>query len=131
PTAGGPYWWSAKLGGPGWAWFTGWVKVIGLVAVVAPVDYAAGLFGSTLFNLWGLDLGVVNFADGASLGDVFWVFVVILVIHSLINIYSSHLVALLNNISVFWHVVGVAWIIAILVFVPARHQSVDFVFTET
>jgi amino acid transporter len=131
PTAGGPYWWAAKLGGPGWAWFTGWFNVIGLVAVVASVDYAAALFGSTLFNLWGLNLGVVNFADGASLGDTFWVFVVLLLVHAAINIYSSHLVALFNNISVFWHVAGVAVIIAILIFVPDRHQSVDFVFTET
>ena len=30
PTAGGPYWWAAKLGGPGWSWFTGWFNVIGL-----------------------------------------------------------------------------------------------------
>ena len=30
----------------------------------------------------------------------------------------------------FWHVAGVAVIIAILVFVPDHHQSVDFVFTE-
>jgi amino acid transporter len=131
PTAGGPYWWAAKLGGPGWAWFTGWFNVIGLVAVVASVDYAAALFAATLFNLWGLDLGVVNFADGASLGDTFWVFVVILAIHAAINIYSSQLVALFNNVSVFWHVAGVAVIIVILIFAPDRHQSVDFVFTET
>ena len=131
PTAGGPYWWAAKLGGPGWAWFTGWFNVIGLLAVVASVDYAAATFGSTLFNLWGLDLGVINFADGASLGEIFWVFVALLFVHALINIYSSHLVALFNNISVFWHVAGVAVIIAILVFVPDRHQSFDFVFTET
>ena len=131
PTAGGPYWWAAKLGGPGWAWFTGWFNVIGLVAVVASVDYAAATFGSTLFNLWGLNLGVIDFADGASLGEIFWVFVALLFLHALINIYSSHLVALFNNISVFWHVAGVAVIIAILVFVPDRHQSFDFVFTET
>ena len=23
PTAGGPYWWAAKLGSPGWSWITG------------------------------------------------------------------------------------------------------------
>jgi amino acid transporter len=131
PTAGGPYWWAAKLGGPQWSWFTGWFNVVGLLAVVASVDYAAATFGSTLFNLWGLDLGVINFADDVTLGEIFAVFVVILAIHALINIYSSHLVALFNNISVFWHVVGVAVIIAILVFVPDRHQSADFVFTET
>jgi amino acid transporter len=131
PTAGGPYWWAAKLGGPGWSWFTGWANVLGLVAVVASVDYGAATFASALFNLWGLDIGVINFADGASLGDTFWVFVALLGLHALINIYSSHLVALFNNVSVFWHVAGVAVIIAILVFVPDHHQSVKFVFTET
>ena len=130
PTAGGPYWWAAKLGGPGWSWFTGWFNIIGLIGVVASVDYAAAAFASTLFNLWGLNLGVLNFADGASLGDVFWVFAVLLAVHALLNIYSSHLVALFNNISVWWHVVGVLVIIAILAFIP-DHQSASFVFTKT
>jgi amino acid transporter len=131
PTAGGPYWWAAKLGGPGWSWFTGWFNVIGLIAVVASVDYAGATFASALFNLWALDLGFINFADAASLSEIFAVFVVIVLLHAAINIYSSHLVALFNNVSVFVHVVGVAIIIAILVFVPDRHQSFDFVFTET
>ena len=131
PTAGGPYWWAAKLGGPGWAWFTGWFNVIGLVGVVASVDYAAATFASTLFNLWGLDLGFIDFANGASLGDIWVVFALLLALHALVNIFSSHLVALFNNISVFWHVIGVAVIIVILIVVPDRHQSVDFVFTET
>jgi amino acid transporter len=131
PTAGGPYWWAARLGGPGWSWFTGWFNIIGLIGVVASVDYAAAAFASTLFNLWGLNLGVLNFADGASLGDVFWVFAVLLAVHALLNIYSSHLVALFNNISVWWHVVGVLVIIAILAFIPDHHQSASFVFTKT
>ena len=38
--------------------------------------------------------------------------------------------ALFSNISVFWHVIGVVVIIGILIFVPDRHQSADFVFTE-
>jgi amino acid transporter len=131
PTAGGPYWWAAKLGGPGWSWFTGWFNIIGLVGVVASVDYAAATFGATLLNLWSVDLGVIDFADGASLGEIWIVFAVLLGVHALLNIFSSHLVALFNNISVFWHVIGVAVIIAILVFVPDRHQNADFVFTET
>jgi amino acid transporter len=131
PTAGGPYWWAAKLGGPGWSWFTGWFNIIGLVGVVASVDYAAATFASALFNLWSLDLGVINFADGASLGEIFVVFIVILALHAAINIYSSRFVALFNNISVFWHVLGVAVIIGILVIVPDRHQDVGFVFGHT
>ena len=37
---------------------------------------------------------------------------------------------MINNISVWWHVIGVAVIIVILVFVPDQHQSFSFVFGE-
>jgi amino acid transporter len=96
------------------------------------VDYAAAFFASTLFNLWGFNIpGVLDFGDGAGLGDIFVVFVAILIIGALVNIYRSHLVALMTNVSVVWHVVGVAVIIGILIFVPDRHASADFVFTDT
>jgi amino acid transporter len=135
PTAGGPYWWANELGGKGWSWFTGWFNLLGLVAIVATVDWFCAQFFVFVFNLWQLDLGIINFADmgpnaGDELPEIFAVFVVILILHALINIYSSHLVALFNNISVFWHCVGVAVIIGILIIVPDNHQSVDFVFTE-
>jgi len=131
PTAGGPYWWAHRLGGAGWSWFTGWFNVLGLIGIVASVDYVCAFFATQLFGLWGWDLGFVNFADDQHvLAEVFWVFALILLLHAAINIYSSHLVALFSNISVFWHVIGVAVIIGILVFVPDRHQSADFVFTE-
>ncbi len=129
PTAGGPYWWANELGGKVWSWYTGWFNLIGLVAIVASVDWFCAQFLTTVFNLWGLDF-ILNFADAVSLEEIFAVFVVILALHALINIYSSHLVAIFTNISVFWHCVGVAVIIAILVFVPDNHQSADFVFTE-
>src|SRR3954453_525749 len=131
PTAGGPYWWANNLGGPGWSWFTGWFNVIGLIGIVASVDYVLSFFLTTLFGLWGWDLGFVNFADSQHvLAEIFWLFAIILVLHALINIYSSHLVALFNSISVWWHVIGVIVIIGILVFVPDHHQSAKFVFTE-
>ena len=131
PTAGGPYWWAHNLGGAGWSWFTGWFNVLGLIGIVASVDYVLSLFATTLFGLWGWDLGFVNFADDAHvLAEIFWLFVIILALHALINIYSSHLVALFNSISVWWHVIGVVIIIGILIIVPDSHQSADFVFTE-
>jgi amino acid transporter len=130
PTAGGPYWWANKLGGPGWSWFTGWFNVIGLIAVVASVDYACATFLANLLNLWSFDF-IIDFSGAVELDEVFLLFAVIMVLHALINIYSSHLVALFNNISVGVHVLGVAVIIAILILVPDRHQSADFVFTGT
>ena len=52
PTSGGIYYWSSKLGGAGWGWFTGWFNLIGLVAVVASVDYAASPFLNTTLGLY-------------------------------------------------------------------------------
>lgn len=131
PTAGGIYWWASELGGRGWGWFTGWFNLIGLVGVIASVVYGSATFLNALLGLYSVDLGFMNFADAEHiLAETFVLFAVILVIHSLINIYSSPLVALFNNISVGWHVLGVAVVVAILVLVPDNHQSVDFVFTE-
>ncbi len=132
PTAGGIYWWASELGGKTWGWFTGWFNLIGLVGVVASVDYACAQFLNALLSLYKLDVGVMNFGDAEHvLTETFVLFFLILLLHALINIFSSPLVAVFNNISVGWHVLGVAVIIAILVFVPDNHQSADFVFTDT
>ena len=43
PTAGGLYYWAAKLGGKnsaGWSWFTGWFNLLGQVGVTAGIDGA-------------------------------------------------------------------------------------------
>jgi amino acid transporter len=131
PTAGGIYWWASKLGGPVWGWFTGWFNLIGLVGVVASVVYASATFLNALLGLYAVDLGFVNFADDQNiLKETFFLFAVILFLHAVLNIFRTHLLALINNVSVFWHVAGVAVIVAILIFGPDSHQSVSFVFTE-
>ena len=53
----------------------------------------------------------------------FWLFVVILAFHALVNIAGSHLVARINGISVWWHVSGVAVILLVLIFVPDQARS--------
>ncbi|MSO42508.1 MAG: amino acid permease [Solirubrobacterales bacterium] len=131
PTSGGIYWFSGKLGGPIWAWYTGWFNWIGLVAIVASVQYAAATFLNALLGLYSVDLGFINFADGENiLAETFALFVLIIVLTAIVNIRRTHLLAVINNISVWWHVVGVAVIIALLAFVPDHHQSVSFVFGE-
>ena len=131
PTAGGIYWWAAKLGGPAWGWFTGWFNLAGLVGVVASVVYASATFLNAVLGLYGLDLGFINFADDQHiLTETFVLFALILMLHTAINIAGSRFVARLNSISVFWHVIGVAVIIAVLIIVPDKHASADFVFTD-
>src|ERR1700693_3189235 len=53
PTAGGLYYWAAKLGGPNsaaWSWFTGWFNLLGQVAVTAGIDFGGAFFMLALFN---------------------------------------------------------------------------------
>ena len=113
------------MGGPAAGFFTGWLNLIGLLAVTASVAYGAATF-------LDLTIGTISggWADSYSLGRVFIIFVVILVLAALANIFSGHLLAVINNISVWWHVAGAAIVILVLVIVPDTHQSVGFVFTE-
>lgn len=131
PTAGGIYWWASKLGGPAWGWFTGWFNLIGLVAVLASVDYAAATFLGVVLGLYDVNIFGMNFGDSSEiLSETFVLFTAILILHAVINILGSHLVAIFNSISVWWHVLGVAIIVIVLIVVPDKHASVDFVFTE-
>ncbi|MEO6880044.1 MAG: amino acid permease [Mycobacteriaceae bacterium] len=125
PTSGGIYWWAAKMGGPAAGFFTGWLNLIGLLAVTASVGYGA----ATFFDLTVSTISP-GWADGYSLTRVFVEFVVILVLAALVNIFSGHLLAIVNNISVWWHVAGAAIVIGVLIIVPEHHQSVSYVFTE-
>jgi amino acid transporter len=129
PTAGGPYWWAARLGGAGWSWFTGWFNIVGLVGIVASVGYGAATFLNATLGIYGVSIFGMNFSDANHiLSETFVLFLVILALYAVLNIFSSPLVALFNNISVVWHVVGVVAIIALLVFVPNDHQSASWVF---
>ena len=125
PTSGGIYWWAAKLGGPKAGFFTGWLNLIGLVAVTASVAYGCATFTDLTLSTFS-----ETYAEGYSLTRVFITFVIILAIASVLNIFSGHLMAIMNNVSVWWHVAGASAIILLLIFLPDTHQSLDFVFTE-
>lgn len=50
PVAGGIYPWARRLWGARWAWMTGWVYMLALVATIASVSYGAGPFLGMLFG---------------------------------------------------------------------------------
>ena len=125
PTSGGIYWWASKLGGPAAGFFTGWLNLIGLVAVTAGVSYGCATFIDLTISTWS-----DSYAGNYSLTRVFLIFVVVLALASVLNIFSGHLMAIMNNVSVWWHVAGAAIIVAILILVPDQHQSFSYVFTE-
>ena len=129
PTSGGIYWWASKLGGPKAGYYTGWLNLIGLVAVVASVGYGAAIFLNTTLD--AIFPGyLAHFMGGDYIKQQFIVFLLIIVAVTIINIFSSHLLAVINNISVWWHVVGAAVVVLILIVVPDHHQSIKWMFTE-
>ena len=130
PTSGGIYWWAAKLGGPKAGFYTGWLNLVGLLAVTASVVYGASFFLNTIVGSYSSSYAT-SFLGGDYLKQQFFWFVAIMVLITLANIFSGHMLALVNNVSVWWHVIGSALVILILVIAPSEHQSLSWMFTKT
>src|SRR5579885_1608354 len=129
PTSGGIYWWASRLGGAKAGYYTGWLNLIGLLAIEASVAYACATFFDATVGQFS-----ASWAKHYSLGRVFVEFIVILLLASLVNIFSSQLLAIINNVSVWWHVIGSAVVVGILIFglkAGAHHASFSSVFTHT
>ena len=128
PTAGGLYYWAAKLApgnsAPAWSWFTGWFNLLGQVAVTAGISFGCA------YSLSAFLQELTGNAYWTSPGHVIALLAVILAAQGLLNTYSIKLVAFLNDVSVYWHLIGVAVIVIILFWAPSSHahQSASFVF---
>src|SRR2546423_814089 len=122
PTSGALFFMAHRLGGKGWGWTTGWLNLLGLFGIIAGIDYGAsefiGAFTGMAFGFtpdkWGL---IAIFAG-------------VLLLHGLLNTAGVRVLDLVNRVSVWWHLLGVAFIVAVLFLVPAHHQSASFVFTH-
>jgi amino acid transporter len=130
PTAGGLYYWSAKLAKERAAvgWFTGWFNFIGQIGVIASVDYALANF-----------IGVLHqrmFDDGFELTDHRRNLrssssLVLMLTPTVCSTRSAcKLVKILGDISVWWHVVGVAIIFGVLFIGPETTSSIGATFDE-
>jgi amino acid transporter len=128
PTAGGLYYWAAKLApgksAPIWSWFTGWFNLLGQVAVTAGISFGAAYSVCAFLAIWtGKEYWL-------SPGHTIAILAVILFVQGLLNTFSVRLVALLNDVSVYWHLIGVAAIFILLFWAPSSgsHQSASFLF---
>src|SRR5579871_485174 len=125
PTAGGLYYWSAKLARrqPGaWSWFTGWFNLLGQVAVTAGIDYGFATFFTIFLNM------TTNYPT--TNGYILLVYAGVLLVHGVLNTLGVRIVAFLSDVSVWWHVLGVLCIAITLAVVPSHHASASFVFTK-
>ncbi|MDX3121589.1 MULTISPECIES: amino acid permease [Streptomyces] len=122
PTSGALYYQAEQLGGRKWGWYTGWLNLLGLLGAIAGIDYGAALFTGAFLNLqWGFV---------PTPGKIMVIFLCILALHLVLNLFGVRLVSILNSISVWWHLAGVTLIVGALAVVPSHHQSAGFVFGE-
>jgi amino acid permease (GABA permease) len=125
PTAGALYWWAAALAKrnkAAWAWFIGWFNFLGEVAVTAAIDFGAAITTSAFLSL--------VFDMEVTAGRTFLIFLVIIIVHGLLNTFGVNLVRLLSDVSAWWHLVGVAVIVGVLAIVPDQHKPISEVFFE-
>src|SRR5258708_35509275 len=103
PTAGALYHWSSIFGGAGWGFFTAWFNTIGQVAITAGVDYGLALFIAPMLGWPG---------DRA---QVLALYAAILLSHAVLNHFGVRAIAMLNGISVWYHLIGVVALAAMVV----------------
>jgi amino acid transporter len=129
PTAGGLYYWASKLGSAGWGWATGWFNLIGQIAVTAAIGYGLATFATVLFDdlfSWEKHL---HSAFGFDYNEtVYFTYALFLLTACLINVFDVRITSLLNTVSAYWHMAGVAVIVIVLLVVPDHHQSLGYVF---
>jgi amino acid transporter len=118
PTAGGLYYWASKMKNKNWGWWTAWLNLIGQFAIVAGIDYAAaGFINATIVDkVLGGTFNTVLFGP---INGQLVTMGVILAIQLALNIAGINLVALLNQVSVWWHIVIVA-VVVVLVFLAGK-----------
>jgi amino acid transporter len=128
PTAGGLYYWASRMRNKNWGWWTAWFNLIGQFAIVAGISYAAAQFLNVsivtpLLDNFGIDYnnttvvlanGTVPILTGATV-----TMGVLMLICLALNVVGINVVAILNQVSVWWHIAIVAAIV-ILVFVAGK-----------
>ncbi len=131
PTAGGLYYWASRMKNKNWGWWTAWLNLIGQFAIVAGINYAASLFinGTIITPLTGgaytnttIFLGS---AESPILTGALLTMAVLMAVQLVINIVGVNLVALVNQISVWWHIGFVVVIAAALFILGTKSTEID------
>ncbi|MGZ4761332.1 MAG: amino acid permease [Ilumatobacteraceae bacterium] len=124
PTAGGLYYWSAKLARKNaarWSWFTGYFNLLGQIGVIASVDYALAIFIGYFIRMFDDTFKLTSWT-------VFAIYLIVLLVHGLLNTFSVDLVKIFGDISVWWHVIGVVIIAGVLFIAPTNKRGIGGAF---
>jgi amino acid transporter len=124
PTAGGLYYWASRMKNKNWGWWTAWLNLIGQFAIVAGINYSAAAFLNAtiitpLLGNVGIEYGNTTELIPGLLNGQLVTMGILMLIELALNIAGINLVALLNQVSVWWHIAIVAAVV-ILVFLAGK-----------
>ncbi|KAI9480863.1 MAG: amino acid permease-domain-containing protein [Benjaminiella poitrasii] len=126
PITGGLYIWVSKLAPPEWVpimcWLTGWCNWLGLVAITS-ADLGLSQFIAS----------IINISDPNNNPSIYWqygIFIVIAVVHGIINSVSVKYNGFFNQTSLYWHLIGTLLIVIVALVLTPNKASGKWVFTH-
>jgi amino acid transporter len=131
PTAGGLYYWASKMRNKDWGWWTAWFNLIGQFAIVAGINFSAALFinGTIIAPLTGGAFTnttvILGTAESPFFTGALLTMAILMAVQLIINIAGVNIVALVNQISVWWHIVFVVLIAGALFVLGTKSTEVD------
>jgi len=131
PTAGGLYYWASKMRNKEWGWWTAWFNLVGQFAIVAGINFAAAFFLNQAI-LTPLSGGsYTNTTEILKLGDTLvisgqlFTMAILLAVELVLNIVGIRVVAILNQVSVWWHIAFVVLIVVALFILGTKNTTTD------
>jgi amino acid transporter len=100
--------------------------------VTAAIGYGLATFATVLANYWfDYTARMDDWFGFTGNVSIYVMYIVLLGLALLVNMSNVSITSLLNQISAYWHMIGVVVIVVVLIVVPDNHQSFSYVFSET
>ena len=131
PTAGGLYYWASKMKNKNWGWWTAWFNLIGQFAIVSGINFAAAFFLNQTIISPLTNNALTNTTEVLKIGDTLLIsgqlltMAVLMLGQLVLNIVGIRIVAMLNQISVWWHIVFVILIAGSLFLLGTKSTEID------
>ncbi|KAF9107672.1 hypothetical protein BGX29_005375 [Mortierella sp. GBA35] len=134
PTTGGLYFWTIKIlegrvingvrvGSPEWVPLASWiVGYTNWLVAIASTDLAMAQFLASLVTM------LTEYEPSTYV--IFAIYLGIIILHGIVNSLAVRLNGLFNIISVWWHILGTAMIVIVVICYTPEKQSAEFVFTH-
>ncbi len=131
PTAGGLYYWASKMKSKNWGWWTAWLNLIGQFAIVAGINFAAAFFlNQTIISpltggAFTNTTEVLAFGDTLVISGQLLTMAILMIAQLALNIAGIGVVAILNQVSVWWHIAFVILIAGALFILGTQDTATD------